>query len=111
MSLPDIDSKRAPEELAADIMAYIDAADQLVARREPLSLAGLDTVVESLCQRLLAMDDDAARALRPKLEEMMQRLDALQGAMAAFRGEIATTLKSLNTRQKAVRAYHKTPEA
>lgn len=109
MPLPDLSQNPSPELLFADILAYVEEAETLVEKRDPVSLAGLDTVVDALCQRITALEASAARAFLPKLEEVVARITGLQGKMLALQGDIATTIKSLNSTKKAASAYNNAP--
>jgi hypothetical protein len=112
MALPDTDPARAPELLLGDILTYIEQADASVQARDMAVLAGLDTVVEALCQRITALDPAAAKEYAPELAHLMERLDQLQQNMMRLQGEVNTTITSLNSAKKANNAYKKnTPEA
>ena len=112
MTLPDLDPSRAPEMLFVDILAYVDAADSMLAKREPLLLAGLDTAVEALCKRVMALAPADSKEYAPELEHLMARITQLQTNMVAMQDEIATTLKSVGVQKKANLAYNKPkPEA
>ena len=112
MSLPDLDPSSSAEVLFGDILAYVDAADAMLAKREPLLLAGLDTAVEALCTRVMALKIEEAKEYTPELEHLMARITQLQASMKAMQGEIAATLKSASVQKKANLAYNKPkPEA
>jgi hypothetical protein len=107
MTLPDLDPSRAPELLFGDILAYVDAADAMLAKREPLLLAGLDTAVESLCKRVMELQPEQAKEYAPELEHLMARITQLQTSMETMREEIAATLQSVGVQKKANLAYNK----
>jgi hypothetical protein len=109
MPLPDTNASRGPEELLSDILTYIDEAEALVTARDVAPLAGLDSVVEVLCTRILMLDGDASREYKPELEHLMARLDLLQQKMMALKDEVATTLKSVDVQRKANKAYISAP--
>ncbi len=107
MSLPDLDPSRSAEVLFGDILAYVDAADAMLVKREPLLLAGLDTAVEALCKRVMELNPVQSKEYTPELEHLMQRITQLQTNMVAMQEEIATTLQSVGVQKKANAAYNK----
>lgn len=109
MTLPNLDPARAPELLFGDILAYVDAADAMVAARDAVSLVGLDTAVESLCKRVVAMNPEDGKEYAPELEHLMARITELQEKMLRLRDEVATTLQSVGVQKKANRAYNNAP--
>ena len=92
MSLPDLDPSRSAEVLFGDILAYVDAADAMLQKREPLLLAGLDTAVEALCKRVMELNPVQSKEYAPELEHLMERITKLQTNMEAMQEEIATTI-------------------
>ena len=109
MPLPDLDVNRTADALFADIMAYVDEANALVATRNTVMLAGLDAAVEALCARIMALDIMTAKDYTAKLEDLMTAIDGLQGNMVALQNEVATTLNALGSQKKASRAYNNAP--
>lgn len=103
--LPDIHASNGPEQLLSDIRAYIDAAEMLVKEKDIMPLAGLDSVVEELCKRILSLEEDKAKNFKPALEELVGRLDNLQQGMSTLKGEVADAIKSIDTKKKARKAY------
>jgi hypothetical protein len=112
MTLPNLDPSRSAELLFGDIMAYVDAADAMLQKREPLLLAGLDTAVEALCKRVMDLKIEEAKEYAPELEHLMARITQLQTNMVTMQDEIAATLQSVGVQKKANLAYNKPkPEA
>jgi hypothetical protein len=109
MPLPELDPSRSAQDLFDDIAAYVDEANALVEARDTVSLAGLDTAVEALCARIMALDVMAAKDYADKLEGLMHDIDGLQNNMLALQNELATTLNSLGAQKKANRAYSNAP--
>ena len=107
MTLPDLDPARSAEQLFGDIMAYVDAANEMLVKREPVLLAGLDTAVESLCTRVMELKIEEAKEYAPELEHLMERITQLQTNMVTMQDEIASALKSVSVQQKANLAYNK----
>lgn len=110
-NLPELDPARRPELLFADIMAYIEKAEELVTARDSISLGGLNDAVAVLCTRIVEMQPEQSKEFGAELEKLMERLSALQSRMTALQGELTTTIKSLNKSQKANRAYINAPAA
>ncbi len=71
MQLPDLDTNRTADALFGDIMAYVDAANALVASRDTVMLAELDSAVEALCARIMSLDSVAAKEYAGKLDHLM----------------------------------------
>lgn len=109
MPLPDLDPNRTADALFNDITAYVDEANALLAARDTLTLAGLDTAVEALCARIMALDVLSATEYTAKLEGLMASIDHLQHNMIALQNEVTNTLNSLGAQKKASRAYNNAP--
>lgn len=108
-ALPDLDPSRTASDLYADLQAYIDEANALVAARQPIMLAGLDNAVAALCERIATLDILTAKEFAPKLDGLMAALDGLQANMRALQADVATAINSLGTQKKANRAYNNAP--
>jgi hypothetical protein len=106
-TLPDKNAQ--PAQLLADIDAYIDAANAMLAQGETVMLAGLDDAVDALCKRVLELRTDEAQPFVEKFEAMRIKLDALQNAMVNEKNRVAAEISETTKRQKASRAY-RTPE-
>jgi hypothetical protein len=109
MPLPDLDPTRGPEQLFGDILDYVEKAHAMVAAREPLALAGLDTSIDALCNRILVLEPEVAKKYKDELEHLVSRIDDLQKNMIALQTEIANSLGSINVQKKASRAYNNAP--
>ena len=109
MTLPDLDPACVPEMLFGDIMAYVEQATAMVAARDTVSLFGLDTSIEAMCQRILELPPAAAKEYAPELAHLVQAIDGLRTKMLALQSEMATTLTSLDTQKKASHAYKNAP--
>ena len=110
MNLPNLDPSRSADALYADILDYVVKADAMVTARDPLSLAGLDTAVDALCKRVLALEENEAKKFAGSLTELLARIDQLQKKMMALQNEVATTINSLNKSKKATKAYKSAPK-
>ena len=109
MTLPDLDPARAPELLFGDILAYVEKASAMVEARDTVSLVGLDTSIETMCQRILELPPETAKEYAPELAHLVQAIDGLRDKMLVLQNEMATTIKSLSTQKKASQAYKNTP--
>jgi hypothetical protein len=109
MTLPDLDPTRSPELLFGDIVTYVTKATAMIEARDTVSLVGLDTSIEAMCQRILELPPETAREYGPELAHLVQAIDGLRGKMLLLQNEMATTIKSLSTQKKASQAYKNTP--
>lgn len=110
MDTPNIDPSRSAQELADDIEAYIDEAQEIMTHGEIVELAELDMFVGTLCERVLHLRADEAQFSIPRFEALHVKLDALQQNMVSVQANIRSELDATNKRQKASRAYRTTPE-
>jgi hypothetical protein len=110
MSSADSQAQVTPEQLFQDIMTYVEQATASVETRDMANLAGMDTMVDALCQRILALDTESGKAFEPHLGQVLTSIAELQEKMVKLQGEVKTTLKSLNTTKKANQAYKNAPE-
>ncbi|MFM9889386.1 MAG: hypothetical protein ACKVOE_01890 [Rickettsiales bacterium] len=111
MQLPDIGREQHPEQLLGDILSYVVAAEALLKVGDTVRLAGLDTVVDVLCQRVLALPAAESKEYAPELEHLNERLTQLAGAIEAAKAELGDDMDALDKRQRAAKAYLKKPEA
>lgn len=112
MNLPALDPAQPPEQLAHDILAYVEKAESLLESQDTVALAGLDSAVEALCARVMALTPEGAKSFTPQLVTLMERINHLQIKMEKAQDEVARALKTLNTSKKASNAYEKNkPEA
>lgn len=95
------------QELHNDIIAYIEKADALLAGGEYTSLVGLDTAVDTLCKRVLALGTEEATQFMPQLEQLVARLDALQKNMQTALDACKEEVAGLDKHRKAADAYNK----
>ncbi|MFZ4541353.1 MAG: hypothetical protein ACOYNL_06025 [Rickettsiales bacterium] len=109
MTLPDLDPSRSAKQLFGDIVKYVEEADAMVKAREPLLLAGLDTAVDALCARIVALPAEEGKKHLAELNQLMGRITALQENMVKLQAEIATTLNSVGKQKKASKAYNNAP--
>lgn len=105
MKLPDIDQLQDPTALVAAIDDYIDEAQRLTGSGEEVALAGLDSVVDALCNRVVALSAEERRSYASDFEALINRLSALQSSMVTSKEQIAETLKTVSVQRKANRAY------
>lgn len=111
MQLPDITREQPPEQLLGDILSYVVAAEGLLRAGDTVRLAGLDAVVDVLCQRVVAMPIAAAKTFAPELDRLNARLTQLAAAIEAAKAELGEDMEALDKRQRAAKAYLKKPEA
>jgi len=109
MQLPNLDPSLSADALYGDILAYVDQASAMVEARDTVSLVGLDSAVDALCARILALNPDPARDDGKKLEHLLARIDALQANMRALQAEVAASINAAGTQKKASRAYNNAP--
>lgn len=109
MQKPDLDPSRSAEALTADIESYITEAARRLTEGELVGLNDLDTYVDALCKRVMALRADEAQHFIPRLEQLRVHLDALQEGMVAAKQKIGDEINATTQRQKAARAY-RTPE-
>lgn len=88
-----------------DILSYIEQADALLAKDEIAPLGGLDTAVEDLCGRILALEPETAKQFAPRLETLLAKLGGLQQHMQAALLQCKASMDELNKRQRASKAY------
>jgi hypothetical protein len=93
------------QSLHDDIMGYIGQADALLGSGQVTSLVGLDAAVDTLCQRILALDADEAKKFAPQLEELLACLGALQEKMQTALVDCKSDVDDLDKHQKAAKAY------
>lgn len=105
MALPIVTADSTPQELVAGLNAYLDAAEQHLAKREMVELAGLDHVVDALCTRVQTLNIEEGRQFAKPLDALLLRLDHLQQAMSHLQADMKDELNKLTARSKAVRAY------
>lgn len=111
MSLPNLDPNVSPETLVADIRDYVAKADALLNARDAMNLTGLDTAIESLCQRILQLTPEESKKYLPELEALMESVTALQAKMEALQTEVKATINSLGNQRKATKAYNNAPSS
>lgn len=111
MELPSMDASRGPEQLLSDILTYIEQSEQLLKAGNTVRLAGLDTVVDALCQRVVALSPDDAREYAPELEHLNTRLSALAEAMGQAKTALNASISELEKRHRASRAYLNAPDS
>jgi len=105
MKLPDTAEHASPEALLAALDDYITRAHAHLAAREMVELSGLDSVVATLCERVLAMPTDAGKPFADQLDVLQQRLGQLQDAMIETQAAMKEELQASQQRQRASRAY------
>lgn len=111
MPLPDITRDANPELLLGDILRYVDDAQALLKAGDTVRLAGLDTVVEALCQRVVALPAETAKEYAAELVYLNDKLSALASAIESAKAALSDDLDALGKRQRAAKAYLKKPEA
>jgi hypothetical protein len=107
MKLPSTANLATPEALLSGLHNYIDDAERLLAERNMVDLAGLDSVVDALCARVKALSLEEGRVFADKLDALNARLSQLQQQMVETQASIKAELQGTNQRQKANRAYMK----
>ncbi len=109
MSLPKLHPAQAPDVLFAEISDYVRQADKLTQKGEATDLTGLDIAIRALCDGVMKLPVEQAKAYNDKLQELMLAIEAMQEKMIALQGKIAVTMKSLGKQKKAAKAYLNAP--
>ena len=110
MALPDPAQHESADALLNALHAYVDEAERHLDEKDITELAGLDSVVDVLCARVLALSEDQHRDYADRLQAFYDRLTDLQQKMVAMQDELRAELQDSQARQKASRAYRKEPE-
>ena len=85
----------------------IDACGEGAKRGELVDLAGLDTTIEDLCQELMVLPEPERTQLKPRLIDMIDRLNKLISDLEAQQTLISDDIQDLSSRHRAVSAYGK----
>lgn len=93
------------EEKLASAEAFIAEAQVKVQQGQAADLTGLDALIASACEDMVALPDEAALAHQERLKQLMEKLAALGQALQAQYEATKGELESIGTRQQAVKAY------
>ena len=96
-----------PDYLINKIRAFMEDCRKLLEEGNEVSVVGLDDQVKELCDVLNAMPVREGDKFEPKLQTLIDELDALGNALMAQRDAIRAELAGLNQQQKAATAYQK----
>lgn len=99
-----------PQELLAQIEAFIEITRTHIRDGGEVDLAGLDSKVQELCEQVLDMPKAQADEYQKPLADLAAELTELKASMAAAQNDVQDQLNALNMRHKAAKAY-KTSEA
>jgi len=107
MKLPDINEHTTPDALLKAVYAYIDAAEGYLDTKNMVDLAGLDSVVDVLCSRVLKVTKEEHARFADAFEDLHQRLGALQEKMITTQAVMKEEIEGSTKRQRATHAYRK----
>lgn len=85
----------------------IDACGEGARRGELVDLAGLDTTLEGLCQAIAALPAAERPPLKPRLIDLIDRLNKLTSTLKTQQTALAKDIGDLTSRHRAVSAYGK----
>lgn len=85
----------------------IDACGENAQRGDLVDLSGLDTTIEELCQDLMTLPDSERAPLKPRMIDLIDRLNKLIGDLEAQQSLVSDDIKDLSSRHRAVSAYGK----
>ena len=102
---PKPDDTKTPEELFALVDDYIDAVHAIIERRDFLELKGLDTFIDYLCGRVMALSPDEAKQHAQALNDLLADMNDLQARMEAAKKDVRGELDKLNKQAVAHKAY------
>ena len=105
-----MNTAEAARALHEDILNYIDQATAVLHSGKLADLYGLDEKIEALCQRVVALDEQARTPFVAQLESLQERLEDLTHLMQSTRDKLKTEMATLNQRERALKAYHKPKE-
>lgn len=110
MKLPTLGEDSSPEQLLVGLNDYINAAEKLLDEKNMIDLAGLDSVVDALCARVVKLDSAQQRQFADKLEQLGARLSVLQKKMVATQAALKEEMSAASKRQQASKAYRQEPK-
>lgn len=85
----------------------IDACGESAKRGELVDLSGLDTTMEGLCQELMGLPEAERMPLKPRMIDLIDRLNKLIDDLEAAQILVSDDIKDLASRHRAVSAYGK----
>lgn len=85
----------------------IDACGESAKRGELVDLSGLDTTMEGLCQDLMGLPEAERIPLKPRLIDLIDRLNKLIDDLKTQQTLVSDDIKDLSSRHRAVSAYSK----
>lgn len=91
--------------LVSDLGLYIETAKDIVAKGDYVSLNGLDTQVETLCNAILNLSAEEAKTYADDLDRLMMELTVLQRSFIESRDQLRGELDGLTRHKQASMAY------
>ena len=108
MTLPPTpDDAKTPEELFAQVEQYIDQVNGIIDRREFLELKGLDTFIDYLCKRVVAMDAEEAKRYAAQLNALLAEMNTLGARLEDAKKNVRGEIDQVNKQATAHKAYTK----
>ncbi len=100
-----LDIMEDPQMLLGQIRHFANQCCKLLEEGQEVDVTGLDAQVQKLCTRVNAMPVEEAMKLRPKMDSLIEELDALSEALENQKALIKAQLNDLVRQQKAHVAY------
>lgn len=104
---PKPDDAKTPEELFTQVENYIDAVHGIIDRREFLELQGLDTFINYLCERVVAMDAEEAKLYAVQLNGLLAEMNTLGARLEESKKDVRGEIDQVNKQAAANKAYKK----
>jgi len=99
--------------MSADIDAKLDRLQTRIERLDAevatgalADLGGLDTAIAGVCREVAALPAETRRPLQPRLDDLLARLDALEGKLRDQFEGVKAELQAHGRRSQATRAYN-----
>lgn len=87
--------------------AVIDGFRNSAQRGQTIDLSGLDRNVEQLCDAIAGLSPDERGPLKPRLLDLIDRLNHLVSTLDAQQNEVTEQIRGVTARQRAMTAYGK----
>ncbi|MFZ4126118.1 MAG: hypothetical protein ACOYJ2_08660 [Rickettsiales bacterium] len=106
MTIPPIpDDAKTPDELFAQVEAYIDEVHGIIDRRDFLELKGLDDFIDYLCSRVIQLTPDEAKLYGVKLNDLLADMNDLQARIEGAKRDVRAEMNTLAKQSVAAKAY------
>ena len=85
----------------------IDACGESARQGQAVDLTGLDTTVDGLCQAIAGLPEAERKPLKPRLIDLIDRLNKMVGELETQQTAVAEEIQDLSSRHRSVSAYGK----